>query len=70
MFPVAACVHTDSGAHQASCTMGTWGRFPGAKARSGRGADRSRPFSAEVENEYELYILSPQTPTWRVVGQL
>jgi hypothetical protein len=28
-------VQTDSGAHPASCTMGTWGTFPGGKARPG-----------------------------------
>jgi hypothetical protein len=35
----------------ASCTVGTRGPFPGAKARPGRDADHSPPFSAEVENE-------------------
>jgi hypothetical protein len=56
------CVQTSSGAHQASCTVGTWGLFPGSKGRTGRDADHSPPCSAEVENEQELYILSPQTP--------
>jgi hypothetical protein len=28
------------------------------------------PPSAEVENEWELYRLSPQAPSWRVVVQL
>jgi hypothetical protein len=28
------------------------------------------PSSVEAENEQELYFLSPQTPSWRVVGQL
>jgi hypothetical protein len=40
------CVQTGSGAHPASCTMGT-----GGKARPGRDADQSPPSSAEVENE-------------------
>jgi hypothetical protein len=44
-------VHTGSGAHPASCTMGTGGPFPGAKAQPGRDADQSPPSSAEVENE-------------------
>jgi hypothetical protein len=44
-------VHTGSGAHPVSCTMGTGGPFPGAKARPGRGADHSPPSSAEVKNE-------------------
>jgi hypothetical protein len=33
-FSCSLCVQTDSGAHQASCTMGTGSLFPGAKARS------------------------------------
>jgi hypothetical protein len=45
------CVQTGSGAHLASCTMGTGGPFPGGKARPGRDADHSPPFSAEVVNE-------------------
>jgi hypothetical protein len=40
-----------SGAHPASCPMGTGGSFPGGKARPGRDADHSPPSSAEVENE-------------------
>jgi hypothetical protein len=50
-FPLASCVQTGSAAHLASCTMGTWGPFPGATARPGRDADHSPPSSAEVENE-------------------
>jgi hypothetical protein len=44
------CVQTGSGAHTASCTMGTGGPFPGGKARPGRVADHSSSSSAEVEN--------------------
>jgi hypothetical protein len=33
-------------------------------------ADHSPPSSAEVENKYELYLLSPQAPLWSVVKQL
>jgi hypothetical protein len=64
------CVQTGSGANPACCTMGTGGPFPGAKARPGRDADHSPPSSAEIENGSELYFLSPQAPSWRVVGQL
>jgi hypothetical protein len=39
--------------------MGTGGPFSGAKARPGRDADHSPPSSAEVVNEYVLYLLSP-----------
>jgi hypothetical protein len=45
------CVQTGSGARPASCTMGTGGPFPRAKARPGRDADHSPPSSAEVEYE-------------------
>jgi hypothetical protein len=49
-FSSTLCVQTGSGAHPASCTMGTGDPFPGAKARPGRDADNS-PSSAEVVNE-------------------
>jgi hypothetical protein len=47
----SVCVQTGSGAHLASCTMGTGGIFSGVKARPGRDADHSPPSSAEDENE-------------------
>jgi hypothetical protein len=50
-FSSSLCVQTGSGAHPASCTMGTGGPFHGAKAWPGRAADHSPPSSAEVENE-------------------
>jgi hypothetical protein len=50
-FSSVLCVHTDSGAHPASCPMGTGGPFPGGKARPGRDAGQSPPSSAEVVNE-------------------
>jgi hypothetical protein len=50
-FSSNLCVQTGSGAHPASCTMGTVGPFPGGKARPGRDADHSPLSSAEVENE-------------------
>jgi hypothetical protein len=40
-FSSSLCVQTGSGAHPASCTMGTGGSFPGGKARPGREADHS-----------------------------
>jgi hypothetical protein len=40
-FSYSLCVQTGSGDHPASCTMGTGGPFPGAKARPGRDADHS-----------------------------
>jgi hypothetical protein len=50
-FSCSLCVQAGSGAHPASCPMGTGGPFPGAKARPGRDADHSPPSSAEAENE-------------------
>jgi hypothetical protein len=65
-------LQTGSGAHPASCTMGTGGPFSGGKERPGRDADHSPPSSADVVNEKELYLLSPppQAPPWRVTGLL
>jgi hypothetical protein len=50
-FSSSLSVQTGSGAHPASCTMGTGGPFPGGKARPWRDADRSPSSSVEVENE-------------------
>jgi hypothetical protein len=50
-FSSSFCVQTGSGAHPASCTMGTGGPFPRGKARPGRDADYSPLSSAEVVNE-------------------
>jgi hypothetical protein len=50
-FSSNLCVQTGSGAHPASCTMGTGGPFPRGKVRPGRDADHSPPSSAEVVNE-------------------
>jgi hypothetical protein len=50
-FSSILCVQTGSGAHPASCTMGTGDPFPGSKERPGRDADHSPPSSAEVVNE-------------------
>jgi hypothetical protein len=67
-FSSSLCVQTGSGAHPASCPMGTGIPFSGGKkARPGHDADHSPPSSAEVENE-ELYLLSPQAPPWHVAG--
>jgi hypothetical protein len=50
-FSCSLFVQTSSGAHPASCTMGTGGPFPGAEAWPGRDADHSPPSSAKVEYE-------------------
>jgi hypothetical protein len=40
-FSSSFSVQNASGAHPASCTMGTGGPFPGGKARPGRDVDHS-----------------------------
>jgi hypothetical protein len=65
-FSSNLCVQTGSGADRTSCTVGTRGSFPGAKARPRRDADHLPPSSAEVENKQELYLFSP-VPPWHVV---
>jgi hypothetical protein len=50
-FSSNPCVQTGSGAHPASCTMGTGGSFPRGKAGPERDADRSPPSSTEVKKE-------------------
>jgi hypothetical protein len=50
-FSSILCVQTGSGAHPASCTLGSGVLSPGVKARPGRDADLSPPSSAEVEHE-------------------
>jgi hypothetical protein len=64
------CVQTSSGAYPTFCTMGTGGPFPEGKVRPGRDVDHSPPSTAEVANESELYLLSPQAPPWRPAGLL
>ena len=55
---LSAPVQTGSGAHPASCTMGT-GSFRGGKEQPGRDADPSPPSSAVGHERVELYLYSP-----------
>jgi hypothetical protein len=50
-FSSSLCVQTGSGAHPASCPIGTGGPFPRSKERSWHNADHSPPPSAKVKNE-------------------
>jgi hypothetical protein len=50
-FSSNLCVQTGSGAHPASCTMGTGGSFLGAKRSRGVTLTTHPPSSAEVKNE-------------------
>jgi hypothetical protein len=51
-------VQNDSGAHPASCPMGTRGYFHGMK-RPGSEADHSPPSSAEVKNVWSYASTPP-----------
>jgi hypothetical protein len=44
--------------------MGTMASFPGVK-RPGRETDHSPPYSTEVKEWLNLYLNSPNTPSWR-----
>jgi hypothetical protein len=57
-FSSTLCVQTGSGAHPASCTMGTGGPFPGGKARRGRDADYS-PHLVPKSRMSRSYTSSP-----------
>jgi hypothetical protein len=64
-FSLHHLIQNGSGAaHPASYPMGTRGYYPGVK-RPGREADYSLPSSAEVKECVELYLHSPNTPSWR-----
>jgi hypothetical protein len=43
---------------------------PGVKRGRGVTLTTHPPSSAEVVSEYELYLLSPKAPPWRVAGLL
>jgi len=57
----SAPVQTVSGAHPASCTVGT-GSFPGGKEWPGRDADSSPLSSAVGHERVKLYLYSPYGP--------
>jgi hypothetical protein len=50
-FSSSLYIQTGSGAHPASCTMGTGAPFSRGKAQPGRDDDHSPQSSAEVKNE-------------------
>jgi hypothetical protein len=57
-------VQTSSGAHKAIYPMGTRALSLGVKW-PGHEADHPPPYRAEVKECVELYIHSPNTPSWR-----
>jgi hypothetical protein len=70
-FSSNLCVQTGSGAHPASCTMGTGGPFPGAKR--GRGVTlTTHPHLVPRSRMSRSYSSSPppQVPSRRVAGLL
>jgi hypothetical protein len=58
-FFSSLCVQTGSGAHPASCTMGTVSSFPGGKARPGRDV---RPLTPNYYRSYERVGAIPPIP--------
>jgi hypothetical protein len=60
-FSSNLCVQPGSGAHPASCTMGTGGSFPGGKARPGRDADHSPPSSAKLRKSGSCTSCHPKS---------
>jgi hypothetical protein len=44
---------------------GYQGHFPCGEKRPGRGADHSSSYSSEVKEWVEVYLPSPNTPSWR-----
>ena len=63
----SAPVQTGTGAHPASCTMGT-GSFPGVK-RLGRDVDHPPPSKCRGHERVGLYFYSPSGPQWPVIGR-
>jgi hypothetical protein len=59
-------VQVGSGAHPASCRMGTRGSFPGGKAAGVYEADQSPPSSAEANNALR-YTSTPPIRLYDVV---
>jgi hypothetical protein len=58
-------VHNGSGAHPASYPMGTGDSFSGGGVKwQGCEADHSPPSSAELKEYVELYLRSPNMPSW------
>jgi hypothetical protein len=57
-------VKNGSGDHPPSYPMGTRGSSPEVK-RPGRETDHSPPSSTEVKEWVELYLHSPNMPSWR-----
>ena len=64
----SAPVHTSTGTHPASRTVGT-GSLSGEVKRPGREAIDPSPSTAEVKGRVELYLYSASGPQWPVLGR-
>jgi hypothetical protein len=62
-------VQTGTGAHPASCTMGTWSLFRGSSGRD-VALTVHPPASAEVKERVELYLFFSSRSSWPVIGFL
>jgi len=70
-FSSVLCVQTGSGAHPASCTMGTGGPFPGGKRAAGAWRWPLIPHLVPRSRMSRSCTSSPpQAPPWRVAGLL
>jgi hypothetical protein len=62
-FSSSLCVQTGSGAHPASCTVGTGDPFPEGKARPGRDADHSPHLVPKLRMSRAIPPLTPSVST-------
>jgi hypothetical protein len=67
-FSSSLCIQIGSGTYPAAIQWAPKVLYPGLKHAWGV-TGHSFISSAKVENEYKLYLLSPQTPPLHVVGQ-
>jgi hypothetical protein len=65
-FSLHHCIQNGSGVHPASYPVRTRGSFPGVK-QPGRESNHSPPPSAKVKECMELYLHSPNMPSWHGV---
>jgi hypothetical protein len=69
-FSSSLCVQTSSGAHPASCTIGTGGPFPGGKSAAGAWRWPLTPIYFRGREWVGAIPPLPQAPPWRVAELL
>jgi hypothetical protein len=67
-FPSSLCVQTGSGAHPASCTMGTGGPFPGGKSAAGAVTLTTHPHLVPRSRISRSYTSSPPSASMACSG--